>query len=134
MNKRNTPEAGDKTKTSPTRDAIGAFRAAVTHNEIQQMSAVTRTEFPDADYIMAVKLPADLSGFPTVTVFARPGLTPRSTNLTGLKEIPANNGSAIQLMPAADEILKITFPDATVTYCTNRPRWFWLGAAFTTLG
>jgi hypothetical protein len=108
-------------------------KTAVTHNDIQTMSTTMRREFPDADYVMAVKLPTDLAGVPSVTVYAIPTLTPKTTDLSGKTEIPANNGAVIQLMPGKDEILKITFPDASVSYCTNIPRWFWMTAAFTTL-
>src|SRR4051812_712853 len=98
---------------------IAKPKTPATHNDIQTMSEATRAQFPDVDYIMAVKLPADMAGFPSVTVYAAPGLKPKSTDLTGLTEIPANNGTALQLMPEKDEILKITSPDASVSYCTN---------------
>jgi hypothetical protein len=108
-------------------------KVAATYDDIQTMSDAARKAFPGVDYIMAVKLPTDLKGVPTVTVYAEPGLKPVDTNLSGRTEIPAGNATAVQLMPGKDEILKLTLPDASVTYCTNRPRWFWMSSAFTTL-
>lgn len=101
-----------------------------THNAIVKMSATARKEFADADYLIAVKLPA-AGGNPVVTVYAGAGLEPRRTDLSGMKEIPANNLKAVQLMPQANELLQFIHPDGTVVYCTNRPRWTWLSLPFT---
>ena len=105
-----------------------------THNAVQRLSEDARKAFPDADYVIAVKLPADVSGKSTVTVYAGPGFdaTPK-TDLRGMNEIPANNGAAFQMLPGDRQMLQFIQPDATVTYCYNRPRWTWLVLSFTEL-
>lgn len=105
----------------------------VKHNAIARMSNAAKTEFPKADYLIAVNLPDSAGGKPVVTVYAGDGLEPKQTDLTGIKEIPANNGKAFLLMPEKNQMLQITHPDASVQYCTNRPSWRWLSLLFTEL-
>ena len=103
------------------------------HNAVQKLSEQAVKEFPNADYLIAVKLGDRDDVPPSVTVYAGAGLTPVQTDLRGVKVIPENNGKAIQLMPTEAQLLQILHPDATATYCTNRPRWTWLGLTFTEL-
>ena len=102
------------------------------HNAVQQLSESVAKEFPNADYLIAVKFD-DQNGTPSVTVYAGAGLCPVQTDLRGVEVIPENNGTALRLMPLENQLLQIRHPDATATYCTNRPRWTWLGLTFTQL-
>ena len=103
------------------------------HNAVQKLTEQAIKEFPNADYLVAVKLPADANGSPTVTVYAGAGLEPAQTDLRSVEVIPPDNGKEIRLMPADKQLLQIRHPDATVVYCTNRPRWLWLYLGFTGL-
>ena len=103
------------------------------HTAVQKLTEQAIKEFPNADYLVAVKLPADAKGSPTVTVYAGAGLEPVQTDLRGVEVIPANNGKEFRLMPTDKQLLQIRHPNATVLYCTNRPRWFWLELGFTEL-
>ena len=54
------------------------------HNAVQQLSESVAKEFPDADYLIAVKF--DQTGRPSVTVYAGAGLSPVQTDLTGVED------------------------------------------------
>jgi hypothetical protein len=97
------------------------------------MSTDAAKAFPDADYVIAVKMPSDAMGKPVVKVFASPSYTAVSqTDLQGMAVIPKDGtGTEIKLVPGNDEMLKIVHPDATVAYCVNRPTWRWVALSFT---
>jgi hypothetical protein len=106
------------------------------HNPLARMSEDAIKLYPDADYLVTVKLAKNADGSakegpPTVTVHVNNTFKPVQTDLSGIEEIPSNNGRSIQLLPKSDEMLQLIASDLTVQYCTNRPRWFWMGLTFT---
>ncbi len=91
------------------------FKAAV------QMSDAVKTAIPDANYVIAVKLPSTDKGPYEVTVHVR-DLKIRKTDL----RIDAVAKGGEQLVPQPDELLVLMTPDGVMSYCTSTPRWRWI--------
>ncbi len=96
----------------------------IVNYSVGNMSQAQQDQFPDTDYVYAVRLPRD--GEPlelTVSVLARPDLKVEQVNLSPGSTVP-------QL--ADTKFIELTYPDATVRYCTGGAgHWFWTGLVAT---
>lgn len=93
------------------------FKAAI------PMSAALKSAIPDANYVIAVKLPANGTGNGNAEVTVHV----KDLNIikTDLRAGPAATGGEV-LVPAADQFLVLITPDDRVSYCTGTPRWKWI--------
>jgi hypothetical protein len=100
----------------------------MSHSTFTHMTPDMKAAFPDADYVVAVKLGAGPQQTPDFSVYASDYFTKlTTTDLTGMTTTPV--GTSYVLRPGGQELLRTINPDTTTSYCSNVPYWYWV--AFT---